>query len=170
MALYRTQFIETNTAHPTNTGVMDVQIDVLVSQVIATGPVANDVINIYKFPAGFHLRADSFLVECVTADIDTDATTELVWDVQYDDNTAGSSPTVLINDTADVAEAGDSDQIDAALNKGYIDVGGNYLQLKCVTAPETFGTTGVARVSFQLTRSLYQVEPFNVPNLSVLTT
>lgn len=165
MAYFTNRAIETIFPKPSNTGFAPVTIDVRIGDVNSSLAVG-DVINLLKFPVNTVLEDDSIVLSCVTADLDSNATTTLAWDLQVSSDLAGTSPT-LLEGAVDVAEVGDSAVLTS--QNGLTDVSSKYLQLRVDAAFATFNADGVARLELVYSTAQTELQPYAIYGLSVIT-
>ena len=170
MATYYTnRAVRQSGNRPDMTGYAPVDIDVVIGDVVAAGPAADDVINLRRFSNGAHIKKDTFSL-LVTNDIDSNGSPTLQWDLQVADNIDGtnddgSAATVLISNSTARADT-DTDALDTAI-ADFVDVGGKYLQMKIDTAAATFGATGSLGLVFDITLRGEASQPYNIPGVSV---
>jgi len=100
----------------------------------------NDEVYLVKFPENCYLLGSSLVV--TATDMDTNATPTLVFDINID---TGLSESTMVNNST-IGQAGGTDYSEATgIPEGLIDVGGDYLGMKVVTAAAT-GAAGTITV------------------------
>lgn len=100
--------------------------------------LANDVINIFKFPLKAELVAPLGFTVAASGDLDTNGSPTWAFDLNIGDDIDGASVTALIANSTAGRTAADVDALDSTTVQ-YRDVGDKYLQMKVDALPATAG-------------------------------